>query len=152
MCLVVNKEETFHNHNHPVICSIYIYWGVTGYNFQKIIFLSLKVDFVLANSAEPDEIHLGLHCLPRYPSRGYLSSKVFNVKPFLKFIWNPLFSDFIHMWTAPLRISWSCTSGDPKFGHIIEILCHMIIDILAQMCEKLSTLLHWIVSINICWG
>ena len=34
--------------------------------------MSLKIDFVLANSAAPDEMtpyasfHLGLHCLPKY--------------------------------------------------------------------------------------
>ena len=26
--------------------------------------LFLKINFVLANSADPDEMHLGLHCLP----------------------------------------------------------------------------------------
>ena len=45
------------------------------------LFLSLKMDFVLANSAEPDKMqhyvafHLGLHCLPKYPVRGFWSSK-----------------------------------------------------------------------------
>ena len=40
---------------------------VTGYNFQKCI--SVKIVFVLGNSADPDEMplyaafHLGLHCL-----------------------------------------------------------------------------------------
>ena len=40
--------------------------------FKNIIFISLKIDFVLANSAEPDEMphyaafHLGLYCLPKY--------------------------------------------------------------------------------------
>ena len=35
--------------------------------------ISLKIDFVLANSADPDKMlhyvafHLGLHCLPKYP-------------------------------------------------------------------------------------
>ena len=49
-----------------------IYRGITCYNFQKnkIVFPSLDVDFVLANSACPDEMphhcHLGLHCLPQY--------------------------------------------------------------------------------------
>ena len=40
-----------------------------GYNFKKhIILLSLKIDFVLANSADPDEMpqyaafYLGRHC------------------------------------------------------------------------------------------
>ena len=42
------------------------------------MFHSLKIDFVLANSADPDEMpyyaafHLGLHCLPKYPFRGFL--------------------------------------------------------------------------------
>ena len=38
-------------------------------NFKNIAFLFLKIDFVLLNSADPDEMqhdaafHLGLHCL-----------------------------------------------------------------------------------------
>ena len=41
------------------------------------IFLSLKIDFFLANRADPDEMlhnaafHLGLHCLPKYMSSGF---------------------------------------------------------------------------------
>ena len=44
-----------------------------GYNFKKMFFfLSLKIYFVLANSADPDEMHyaafhVGLHCLQKYP-------------------------------------------------------------------------------------
>ena len=40
------------------------------YKLKDNIFFSLKFDFVLSNSAEPDEMppygafHLGLHCLP----------------------------------------------------------------------------------------
>ena len=47
----------------------------------NIEFLSLKVDFVLANSADPDEMlhyvafHLGLHCLPKYMFRSFRSTK-----------------------------------------------------------------------------
>ena len=47
----------------------YIYWGVAGYNLKKKVFFSLKIDFVFANSANPDEMphyaafHLGLHNL-----------------------------------------------------------------------------------------
>ena len=59
-----------------------MYRGVTGYNFKKnIIFLSLKMDFVLANSADTDKMmhyavfHLGLHCLPKYCVKGFWSSK-----------------------------------------------------------------------------
>ena len=46
----------------------------------KIVFLSLKIDFVLANSVNPDEMlhiaafHQGLHCLSKYPFRGFWSS------------------------------------------------------------------------------
>ena len=42
---------------------------------QNIIFLSLKIDFALANSVNPDEMphyaafNLGFHCLPKYPFR-----------------------------------------------------------------------------------
>ena len=52
-------------------CSFFILipgtW-VTGYNFQNIVFQSLKIDFVLENSADPNEMQhyvvfdLGLHC------------------------------------------------------------------------------------------
>ena len=45
--------------------------------FEKnIVFISLKIDFVFANSAEPEEMshyHLGLHCLPKYQFRGFWS-------------------------------------------------------------------------------
>ena len=46
---------------------------------KNIAFLSLKTDFVLINSAGPDEIlpyaqfHLDVHCLPLYPLRGFWS-------------------------------------------------------------------------------
>ena len=44
--------------------------------------LSLKVVLILADSAGPDEMqhyaafHLGLHCLPKYPFRGFQYTKV----------------------------------------------------------------------------
>ena len=50
-----------------------------------IIFLFLKIEFVLVNSAEPDEMlhyaafHLGLHSLPKYLST---STQNKRVKPF----------------------------------------------------------------------
>ena len=40
---------------------------------EKIVLLSLKIEYVLANSADPDEMppyaafHLGLHSMPKYP-------------------------------------------------------------------------------------
>ena len=47
---------------------------------NNILFLSLKIVFVLANREDPDKMthfgafHLGLHCLPKYPFRGYSQS------------------------------------------------------------------------------
>ena len=47
---------------------------------KNILFLTLKIDFVLANSADPDEMphyasfHLDLQCLPRYPFSVFWSS------------------------------------------------------------------------------
>ena len=50
---------------------VYIEWSYNIFR-QTIVFHSLKTDFVLANSADPDELpldatfYLGLHCLPKY--------------------------------------------------------------------------------------
>ena len=44
-------------------------------------FYPSKVVIVLANSSDPDEMqhyaafHLGLHCLPKYPFRGFQNTK-----------------------------------------------------------------------------
>ena len=44
---------------------------------ENIVFLTLKIDFVLAISADPDEMphnasfHLSLHCLPKYSFWGF---------------------------------------------------------------------------------
>ena len=52
--------------------------GVTGY----VIFLFLNIDFVLANSAEPDEkpqnaaFQPGLYCLSMSPFRGFQSKRI----------------------------------------------------------------------------
>ena len=46
---------------------------------KNIVFLSMKIDFVLANSADPDEMppevafYLNLPCLPKYRFRGFQS-------------------------------------------------------------------------------
>ena len=48
---------------------------------KYIVFLPLKIDLVLANNADTDEIqlhaafHLGLHCLPKYPFGVFWSTK-----------------------------------------------------------------------------
>ena len=56
--------------------------GFTGCNFKiKVVFFFQKIIFVLANSADPDEMqhyaafHLCLHCLPKYLFTGFWSSK-----------------------------------------------------------------------------
>ena len=49
--------------------------------FNIHIHLSLKIVFILANSADPDEmlpyaaVHLGLHCLPKYLFLGIQNGK-----------------------------------------------------------------------------
>ena len=56
-------------------------WSIVYIEGSKVVFLSLKIYFVLANSADPDEMlhyaafHLGLHCLPNCPFRGLGSTK-----------------------------------------------------------------------------
>ena len=48
---------------------------------KNIVFISMKMDFVLANSVDPDEMlhytafHQGLHCLPTYLFRGFRYTK-----------------------------------------------------------------------------
>ena len=55
-----------------------------GLFFPKILYLFLWIDFVLANSADPDEIlqyatlNLGLHCLPKYLFRSSWSTKGYS--------------------------------------------------------------------------
>ena len=45
------------------------------------VFLSLKMGISLVNSTDPDEMqrkaafHVGLHCLPKYPFRGFPKNK-----------------------------------------------------------------------------
>ena len=47
---------------------------------KNIVFLSLMIDFVPTNSADPDEMphfvafHLGLNCLQKNPFRGFPST------------------------------------------------------------------------------
>ena len=59
---------------HCIRCILPIVY--IGYKIKYILFLSLKIDFILANSSDTDEMphhaafHLGLHCLPKYPFMG----------------------------------------------------------------------------------
>ena len=49
---------------------------IKGLLFKKNVFLSLKMDFIVAYSADPDAtFHLGLHCLLKYSFRGFWSTK-----------------------------------------------------------------------------
>ena len=57
-------------------------------NTCNYVLQSMKIAFMMANSADPDEMphleafHLGLHCLPKYPFRGF--QKIQRVDMFLK--------------------------------------------------------------------
>ena len=55
----------------------------------EVLFLSLKIVIIIANIVDPDEMqhhaafHLGLHCLPKYPFRDFLNTKVLGWCSFL---------------------------------------------------------------------
>ena len=57
-------------------CIVYIV-GSQVIISKNIVFLSLKIEYVIANSTDPDEMphnaafHLGLHCLQKYPFRDF---------------------------------------------------------------------------------
>ena len=81
MCIYmgVRKFGQFIYPNQKIGPFIYFLFKKGSYNFQKnIVLFSLKIDFVLANSAEHGEMlhnaafHLGLHCLPKYSILGFL--------------------------------------------------------------------------------
>ena len=61
-------------------CSIVYIEGSQVIISKKFVF-SLKIDFVTANCADPDEMlhyaafDLGLHCLPKYQFRGFWSKE-----------------------------------------------------------------------------
>ena len=59
---------------------VYFMWSQVVFS-KYDVFLSLNAVLILANSADPDEMqhlaafHLGLHCLPKYPFRGFQYTK-----------------------------------------------------------------------------
>ena len=65
-------HKATYNKGRMVHC---IYRGVTGYNFPKnIAFLSMKMDFELANSADPDEMpQSGSSLFAKRPVKGFPS-------------------------------------------------------------------------------
>ena len=52
---------------------------------KTIVFIPLKISFVLTNSADPEEMphdaayHPSLRCLPKYPFRGFRSTNGIHV-------------------------------------------------------------------------
>ena len=59
-----------------------VFQGITINNCQTLIAcISLVIDLVLANSADPDEMprsvafYLGIHCLQTYPFKVFQSTK-----------------------------------------------------------------------------
>ena len=62
----------------PNWCKVTLNFCSVCYNLsEKISFLSLNMDFVIASSADPDEMthrvafHLGIPCAIKYPIRGF---------------------------------------------------------------------------------
>ena len=87
MCAINNQPNALCDSNEPFLRPIdfsiklytmesgwYVIDGLLVYiNFPKYIaFLSMKIDFVLANNAT---FHLDLHCLPKYTFRDIRSIK-----------------------------------------------------------------------------
>ena len=78
----MKTNEIFHKATYNKVKMVHCkFLGVTDYNLKKNCF-SLKINFVMANSVDPDEMppyaafHLGLlNCLPLYLLRGFQSSK-----------------------------------------------------------------------------
>ena len=67
------------------------YLGVSGYNFPpKNVSFCLKILFTFTNSVEPDEMqhyaafHLRLHCLRKFPLRGFPEYKGLKSDPTFK--------------------------------------------------------------------
>ena len=66
----------------PNLCKVTLNFCSVCYNLSEIFsFRFLNMDFVIANSADPDEIthrvafHLGLPCAIKYPIRGFWYTK-----------------------------------------------------------------------------
>ena len=75
-------------------------------------FLSLNMDFVIANSADPDEMthhvafHLGLPCSMKYPIRGFEYTK--GIQRFIiSYIWVQKLPSFT---TDQIRYGFYCVS------------------------------------------
>ena len=86
---------------------------------KNIVFLYLKIYFVLGSSADPDEMphyvtfHLDLlFCLPKYPFRGFPSTHSVNVRPNKKdkCVWvrglNILGREGTHIFLKKKKNSW----------------------------------------------
>ena len=83
-CLSVQLLNPFHSDG---ISQTYCYnkHGIVHFVFEGVtelnMIMSLKIIFILANSADPDEIqpyaafHPGLHCLPKYLFTGIQNEK-----------------------------------------------------------------------------
>ena len=66
----------------PNLCKVTLNFYSVCYNLSEIFsFLSLNMDFVIASSADPDEMthrmafHLGLPCAIKYSIRGFWYTK-----------------------------------------------------------------------------
>ena len=74
LCILIHSSIWFDTKSLEQFIIVHIKW-------TKVRFVSVKVVFTIANSVDPDEMlqnaafNLGLHCLEKYPFRGFLSTK-----------------------------------------------------------------------------
>ena len=78
LCILIGLPS----HIDTISMGLSIVYFKGSQNFLKNdVFLSLKVVLILPNSADPYEMqhhaafHLGLHCLSKYPFRGFQHTK-----------------------------------------------------------------------------
>ena len=99
----------------PNWCKVTFNFCSVCYNLSEIFsFLSLNVDFVMANSADPDEMthhvafHFGLPCSMKYPIRGFWYSKGTSIQGLIiSYIWVQKLPCFT---TDQIRYSFYCVS------------------------------------------
>ena len=74
-------EFSIKQHTIKSECSIVYMEGSQVIISKNIVFLTRKINFVLENSSDSDEMqhhaafHLGLHCLPKYSFSGFQYTK-----------------------------------------------------------------------------
>ena len=95
----------------PNWCKVTFNFCSACFNLSEIFFfLSLNMDFVIANSADPDEMtlhvafHLGLSCSMKYPIKGFWYTKGIE-RLIISYIWVQKLPCFT---TDQIRLSFYC--------------------------------------------